>query len=247
MLKDKVALITGSSRGIGLATAKVFAQNGCHVILNGHSNPENIEEQAAKLCQEFGTDCMGICADFGDPKQIVSTYQQIFKKYKKLDVVVNNAGILADALLGMIPEALVKKAFGINAEGVIYSTQQASRIMGRQGSGSIVNISSIIGTQGNEGQVVYSGTKAAVIGITKASAKELAPKNIRVNCVAPGYIDTDMIKGLAPEKHEERIKSIKMGRVGTGEDVANVILFLASPLSSYVTGQVIGVDGGMLI
>lgn len=247
MLKDKIALITGSSRGIGLAIAELLAKNGCHIILNGNGDASKLEQLANSLQKKYGVECTAISASFADQKQISECYQQIYKKYKRLDVVVNNAGMLADALLGMIPESLINDAFDLNTKGVIFSTQAASRIMSKQKSGSIINISSIIGTNGNEGQVVYSATKSAVIGITRASAKELAPKNIRVNAIAPGFIDTNMIKALTPEKHAERIKSIKMGRVGTTEDVAKVALFFASDLSEYVTGQVIGVDGGMLI
>lgn len=247
MLKDKVAFVTGSTRGIGWETANVLSENGCHIVLNGRTNPDFLQEQVQKLKQKTNVEVIGIPADFLDPKQISEAYQKIYKTFRRLDIVVNNAAIMHDAVLGMISEDIVRNSFGINSMGVLFSIQGASRIMSRKQSGSIINVSSIIGTNGNAGQTVYSGTKAAVIGITKSAAKELASKNIRVNCVTPGFIDTDMTKQLTSEKYEERVKSIKMGRIGTPRDVANVILFLASPSSEYVTGQVIGVDGGMLI
>jgi 3-oxoacyl-[acyl-carrier protein] reductase len=147
----------------------------------------------------------------------------------------------------MVTHEQIEKTFSINTFGVLYVAQYAARLMSRNKSGSIINISSIIGTNGNEGQTVYGGSKAAVIGITQSLAKELAPNNIRVNAIAPGFIDTDMTRQLPKDKYQERMESIKMGRIGKPEDIANTALFLASDLSAYVTGQVIGVDGGMLI
>ena len=171
----------------------------------------------------------------------------IKKNVGQLDAVVNNAGILDDALLGMVNEKQVSHTLAVNTEAVIYHMQYASRLMMKQKSGSIVNVSSIIGRVGNAGQTVYGASKAAVIGATYSASKELAPYNIRVNAVAPGFIETAMTKQLSQEKYEQRLSEIKMGRIGTAEEVANVILFLASDYSSYVTGQVIGVDGGMVI
>lgn len=247
MLKDKVAFITGSTRGIGLATAKILAEHGCKVVLNGRSDEKLLNQKVQEIKDEFGVEAIGIMADFGDPEQIANCYKEIYKNFKQLDIAVNNAGIMEDALIGMISQENIDKSFSINALGVIHSIQAAARIMTRKGSGSIINVSSIIGTNGNEGQLVYSSTKAAIIGATKSAAKELAPNNIRVNSVCPGFIDTDMTKGLSPDKFQERVDSIKMGRIGAPVDVAKVIYFLASPLSEYVTGQIIGVDGGMLV
>lgn len=246
-LKGQVALVTGSTRGIGWQTAIALAEQGCTVVVNGRSDEELLKSRETHLKQTYGIEVTGILADFGDPQQIKECYQKIYKQYKRLDIVVNNAAIMEDGLLGMISDDVIKRSFDLNAIGIVHSIQAASRIMARQNSGSIINVSSIMGIQGNPGQVVYCGTKAAVIGLTKAASKELAPKNIRVNCVAPGFIETDLVKQLSSEKRAEKIANIKMGRVGTPEDVANVILFLASPLSEYVTGQVIGVDGGMVV
>jgi 3-oxoacyl-[acyl-carrier protein] reductase len=168
-------------------------------------------------------------------------------RHKRLDILVNNAGILRDKLIGMISDAEIDELFSVNVIGLIKITQLAARIMARRKSGSIINVSSIVGRRGNSGQTVYSATKSAVIGATFSAAKELAPMNIRVNAVAPGLIDTSMTKAIPEDKRKTLESQIAMGRVGSAQDVANVIVFLASDLSSYVTGQVIGVDGGLVI
>lgn len=185
--------------------------------------------------------------DITDLDSVKAGFQSLFRETKKLDVLVANAGVLDDALVGMVTPGQIDKVFSTNTYGVIYCAQYASRLMARGGGGSIINLSSIIGTNGNIGQTVYAGSKSAVIGITLSLAKELAPQNVRVNAIAPGFIDTDMARSIGEEKFAERLASIRMGRIGTPEEVANVALFLASGLSTYVTGQVIGVDGGMLI
>ena len=247
MLEGKLVLITGATKGIGLATAKKFAQEGAQLLLNGRnqSDLDQVKEELTSLSQyEINT----FCFDVSDPDQVKNGFQALFKKVKGVDVLVNNAGVLDDALIGMVTPQQIQSVYGANTFGALYCSQYASRLMQRRdGGGSIINISSIIGTNGNEGQAVYGGSKAAVIGMTKSLAKELAPTNIRVNAIAPGFINTDMARSLTEEKFQERIDSIKMNRIGTAEEVAKVALFLASDLSSYVTGQVIGVDGGMLI
>jgi 3-oxoacyl-[acyl-carrier protein] reductase len=246
-LNGKVAFVTGSTRGIGWAIVRVLARHGATVVLNGRSNPEFVEQRAAEIRGEFSIPCLGLCSDVADAESVKGCYREIFKNFRRLDVLVNNAGILQDALLGMIPDALIRRTMEVNTIGPIYHVQEASRLMARNKSGSIINVSSIIGRFGNEGQAVYGASKAALIGLTMSAAKELARQNIRVNAVAPGFINTDMVKQLTPQKFDERIKSIKMGRIGEPEDIANAVLFLASDMSSYVTGQVLGVDGGMLI
>jgi 3-oxoacyl-[acyl-carrier protein] reductase len=247
MLDGKVAFITGSTRGIGWATAKRFADEGASVIVNGHSDQRLLDQRVEELRATCQAEAWGVLCDVGNPAQIRDAYQQIFQQHRRLDVLVNNAGVLQDALLGMIAEEVVQQTFAVNALGAIYSLQAAARLMSRAASGSIVNVTSIIGVTGNEGQAVYGASKAAIIGLTRSAAKELAPKNIRVNAVAPGFIETDMTAQLPQQKFAERTASIRMGRIGKPDDVADVILFLASDLSRYVTGQVIGVDGGMLI
>lgn len=247
MLRNKTAVITGATRGIGLATAVEFARNGASVILLGRT-----EESAAHACETVrsqipSADVEHLLCDVADPHGVRDTFQSVFRRRKKLNILVSNAGVLDDALIGMVTHSQIERTFGINTYGVLYCAQYASRLIARSGGGSIINISSIIGTNGNIGQAVYSGSKAAVIGITKSLAKELAASNIRVNAIAPGFIDTDMAKSIGPQKYKERLDSIGMKRVGLPTEVANVAVFLASDLSSYVTGQVIGVDGGMLI
>lgn len=246
-LKDNVVLITGSTRGIGWEIARQFASQECKVILNGFSNQDLLNQRVEEIQSLYGCQVEGILADFSDPKQIIDCYKKIFSSHKKLDIVVNNAGVMKDALIGMIAEPIIQETFQLNALGVIHSMQQAARIMSRHQSGSIINLSSIIGTHGNAGQLVYASTKSAVIGATKSAAKELAPKGIRVNGIAPGFIDTDMTRSLPEDKHAALVESVKMGRIGTPEDVAMVALFLGSDMARYVTGQIIGVDGGMLV
>ena len=246
MLKGKIALVTGATRGIGKAVAWRFAQEGADIILNGR-NAEEAEKTAEQLRSSFGVRVETVLFDVSDYDAVKQAYRKIFSLTKKLDILVNNAGVLDDALIGMVTHDQIEKTFGINAFGTLYTAQYAARMMQKSRTGSIINISSIIGTNGNEGQAVYGGSKAAVIGITRSLSKELAPAGIRVNAIAPGFIDTEMTRNLPKEKFEERMASIKMGRIGTPEDIANTALFLASDLSVYVTGQVIGVDGGMLI
>lgn len=247
MLKDKIAVITGASRGIGFATAVEFAKNGATVILLGQ-NKESLINACDQLCMQVeGAIAEYIICNVADPHSVRDAFQSIFKSHKRLNVMVSNAGVLNDALIGMVTPEQIETTFGVNTYGVLYCAQYASRLMTRSGGGSIINISSIIGSNGNIGQAVYGGSKAAVIGITKSLAKELAPSNIRVNALAPGFIDTDMARSISPEKYKERLASINMMRIGAPQEVAKVALFLASDMSTYVTGQVIGVDGGMLI
>jgi 3-oxoacyl-[acyl-carrier protein] reductase len=246
-LQGKIALVTGSTRGIGWASARALAEAGATVVLNGTHDADLLEQRVKMLEAEYGVECASFLGSVSEFATVKKCYSGIFSRFKRLDILVNNAGILEDALLGMISEEMVDRVLKTNLAGSIYHLQEASRLMGRNKSGSIINISSIIGRVGNEGQAVYGAAKAGVIGLTLSAAKELAPKNIRVNAVAPGFIETDMVKALPEAKYKERLSSIKMGRVGQPEEIANAILFFASDLSNYVTGQVLGVDGGMLI
>lgn len=247
MLDKKIVFITGAARGIGFASAKIFARAGATVLLGGR-NAKKIEEAIETIRRELPqAELEPIFCDVSDENSVKVAFQKIFSTYKRLDVFLANAGVLNDALIGMVSTEQIREVFGVNTFGVLYCSQYASRLMARAGGGSIILVSSIIGTNGNKGQAVYGGSKAAVIGITKSLAKELAEQNIRVNAIAPGFIDTDMARSIPEEKFQERLDSIKMGRIGQPEEVANVALFLASDLSSYVTGQIIGVDGGMLI
>lgn len=246
-LTNHVAVITGASRGIGFAIARRFAEHGMTLVMNGNSNSTLLQERAQEITQTYGVEVQTYIGDVSDPLTAASLAKLAFSHHRKVDVWVNNAGVLIDGLLGMVPPTDIQNTLGTNLAGVLHGTQQAARLMARAGKGSIINMTSIIGRFGNTGQTVYGASKAGVIGATLSAAKELAPKKIRVNAVAPGFIDTDMVAQLPADKYEERTAAIGMGRIGTPEDVANCVLFLASDLSRYVTGQVIGVDGGMVV
>ena len=247
MLDGKVAFITGSTRGIGWATARTFAAQGASVILNGVTAQERVDGRVAEIGKEFGVPCIGFLCDVSNPACVRSCYAEIFKKFKRLDVLVNNAGIVQDALLGMIPEASIRRQIEVNTMGAIFNLQEASRLMVRNRAGSIINVSSIVGRMGNAGEAVYSASKAALLGLTYSAAKELAPKNIRVNAIAPGFIDTDLTKVLPKDAYADWTRRVGLGRIGTPQEVANTILFLASDQASHISGQVVGVDGCLVI
>lgn len=247
LLNERVALVTGAARGIGFATAGLFVRHGAAVVL-ADRDTDRLEAARQRLLDlQPDASVTALSCDVSDERSVREAFDVVFRKFKRLDVLVSNAGVLGDALIGMVGSEQIKTVFETNAYGVIYCAQYASRLMSRHKSGSIINVASIMGTNGSAGQTVYAGSKAAVVGITKSLAKELAPNNIRVNAIAPGFIDTDMARSIPAEKFKERIDSIKLGRIGAADEVAKVALFLASDLASYVTGQVIGVDGGMLV
>ena len=238
-LTGRVGFVTGGTRGIGLATARLLAEHGAQVVIAGTD-----EQRTREVADVFGG--LGVACDSRDPNQISAAYRTIRAEFGRLDFLVNNAGVMQAGLVGMISPETIDEVLGINTKGPILHLQAAARMMRKDG-GSIVNVSSIMGVRGKAGQAVYAASKAAIIGLTTSAAKELAPRNIRVNAVAPGFIETDMTTALDPEKFSERMDSIAMGRIGTPQDVAGAVLFLVSDLSAYVTGQVLGVDGGMLV
>jgi 3-oxoacyl-[acyl-carrier protein] reductase len=244
-LDGKIALVTGACKGIGLQIAHDLAKNGALVYINGRDEA-SVNEVVTKFRNKDLKARPFVC-DVSNYESVKIAFRLYAKEGKKLDILVNNAGILDDALIGMLSLKQIEKTFSTNTYSVLFLSQYASRFMARNNFGSIINISSIIGTNGNIGQSVYGGSKAAIIGITKSLAKELAISNIRVNAVAPGFIDTDMARSVPSAIFQERINSIAMKRIGLPSDISNVVVFLASDLSSYVTGQVVGVDGGMLI
>ncbi len=246
-LAGRVGVVTGASRGIGAAIAAALAAQGMNLILTGNRSPERLEEHAQAIIAAHGVQVQTYVGDIADPATSASLAKLAFSVLRRLDVWVNNAGVLIDGLIGMVPPADIETTLGVNLAGALHGTQQAARLMARGGSGSIVNLTSIIGRFGDPGLFVYGASKAGVIGATLSAAKELAPKNIRVNAVAPGFIQTEMVAQLPADKCEERMTSIGIGRIGMPEDVADCVLFLASDLSRYVTGQVIGVDGGMVV
>ena len=220
LLEGQVAIVTGAGRGIGRCIALTLAQHGARVALAARTASELRAVQAEITA--FGGQALCIPTDVSREADVQTLVQRTVAHFGRLDIVVNNAGILEDAVIGMIGADALKRLFEVNTFGVIHNLQAAARLMRRSGGGSIVNVGSIVGIQGNRGQVAYGATKAAILGITKSAAKELAPDGIRVNAVAPGFI-------------------------GQPEDVAAVVLFLVSDLSSYMTGQVLGVDGGMVM
>ena len=247
LLTDKVCLITGASSGIGFAIAKLFALNGAVVYVN--SSKEDKVDWAVSIIREESKNerVFALSFDINDYETVSDGIRKVYSLHKKIDVLVNNAGIAPSGLTGFTDPKVIESTFKTNVLSLINITQLAVKLMLRKGSGSIINLSSIMGVNGASGMSSYSASKAAVIGFTKSLSKEVAAKNIRVNAIAPGFIDTDMARGIDEKLYEERLSSIGMKRIGSPEDVANMALFLASEMSSYITGQVIGVDGGMVI
>ena len=246
LLNNKVCLITGASRGIGAATVKRFAEEGAIVYANCRA-PKNIDSLCEEMSKEYNTTVKALYFDVRDETSAKKSILQIRKESGKLDVLVNNAGIMKDALIGMIPRELMQEIYETNVFGVMNMLQIAAKQMIFQKSGCIINLSSIVGIEGNAGQLVYSASKGAVTAMTKTAAKELAVYGIRVNAVAPGMIDTDMFRSIGEEKVKAHLNNIRMGRLGTPEDIADVITFLASDLARYITGEIIGVNGGAII
>ncbi len=246
-MERKNVFITGGSRGIGKAIAKKFAQNGYDVIVNYVSENTNLEELEKELKngqEEIRT--LFVKGDVTDVASCTEMVEQITKEFGKLDVVINNAGITKDGLLMRMKEEDFDKVLDINLKGTFHICKQVVPIMMKQKHGKIVNISSVVGIAGNAGQSNYAASKAGIIGFTKSLAKELASRNILANCVAPGFIRTDMTDVLADSVKENILSSIPLKRMGTAEEVANLVYFLASDENSYITGQVIPIDGGMI-
>ena len=233
LLSGKVCLITGAGRGIGKVIAEQFIADGAIVYVNDLNEPEI---EGAKP----------ICFDVTDTNALKAGLMSIYKAEGRIDVVVNNAAIIANQKLGMVTKPLLEKMYAVNVFAVIDMIQIASRLMVRNGSGCFVNMASVTGVVGSPGQVAYSASKGAVIALTKSSAKELAPQGIRVNAVAPGIIKTERFEELyeaSGDKIDQRIGRIALGRLGTPQDIAYAVSFLASDRASYISGHVLGVDG----
>jgi 3-oxoacyl-[acyl-carrier protein] reductase len=246
MLANTVTLVTGGSRGIGAATAILFGLHGSTVIVNYNKSPQEAEKVVSEILAHGGK-AQVFRADVTNKDDVTKMFSHIKDTYGKLDILVNNAGILKDNLLMMIKDEDWDAIINTNLKGVFLCMQQATKVMMKQRSGIIINMSSIIGVYGNAGQVHYAASKAGVIGMTKSAAKELGRWGIRVNAIAPGIIDTDMTKNLKEEHKTKLVSNTALGRIGTPEDIAKVALFLASDLSAYVSGQIIGVDGCQVV
>ena len=246
MLSNKVAIVTGASRGIGAKVAKTFAENNAVVIVNYAGSKEKAENVVDEIIKSGGKAEAYKCnvASFDEVKEMM---EYVVKTYGRIDILVNNAGITKDALLMRMKKEDFEDVINVNLVGTFNVTKNVIPYMVKQRSGRIINISSVVGVSGNAGQTNYSASKAGIIGFTKSLAKEVASRNILVNAVAPGFIETQMTDVLKQEVKEEIAKNIPLRRMGTPEDVANVVKFLAGEQSSYITGQVINVDGGMLM
>ncbi|BCJ97786.1 3-oxoacyl-[acyl-carrier-protein] reductase [Anaerocolumna chitinilytica] len=244
MLEGKIALVTGGSRGIGRAIALALAESGATVIIN-YNGSEEAARQTAEEIKEKGGEAVLLKGNISVSADVENMFAFILKEYKRLDILVNNAGITRDNLILKMSDEEFDQVIDTNLKGVFYCLKQASRVMLKQRYGKIVNISSISGIHGNPGQVNYSAAKAGVIGMTKTLAKELASRGINVNAVAPGYINTDMTVNLKEEIKSKALEVIPLKRFGEGSDIAEAVLFLASDKASYITGQVLSVDGGM--
>ena len=244
-LKGKVAIVTGASRGIGRVTAALMARMGAIVVCNYIGSEEEAME-TLRLVEEKGTGML-VKADVSNPEEVDAMVKLVHETYGKIDIVVNNAGITRDGLLMRMKDEDWDSVINVNLKSVYLVTKAVSRIMMKQRDGRIINVSSVVGVTGNVGQTNYSASKAGVIGFTKSCAKEFASRGIRVNAIAPGFIKTDMTKVLPEAVKEDTLRQIPMGRMAEPDEVASVIAFLSSDKASYITGQVIHVDGGMVM
>lgn len=246
MCEKKVVLITGASRGIGKEIAKKFAKNDYNLVINYTSDKTNLEELKEEF-KEFEVETLFLKADVSKFDQCENMVKQAIEKFGKIDVLINNAGITRDNLLMRMKEEDFDSVINVNLKGVFNMTKNVVPYMMKKRNGKIVNISSVVGVAGNAGQSNYSASKAGIIGFTKSMAKELASRNINVNAVAPGFIQTDMTDVLSDSVKENINAQIPLKRMGSAEEVAKVVYFLSSEESSYITGQVINVDGGMIM
>ncbi|MGN0379909.1 MAG: 3-oxoacyl-[acyl-carrier-protein] reductase [Butyrivibrio sp.] len=247
MERRKLALVTGGSRGIGRAICARLAESGMDVVFNYNSNEADAEE-TMRICREKGVNASAVKADISNPKQCMELVEKALEAGGGyIDVLVNNAGITKDTLIMKMTDEMFDDVIDVNLKGTFMMMRNVSKIMLKQRSGRIINISSIVGVRGNAGQVNYAASKAGIIGMTKSLAKELASRHITVNAVAPGMIDTEMTRSLGDSVREKMIAQIPFGQPGKAEDVANAVAFLAGDESGYITGQVICVDGGMAV
>lgn len=246
MLNGKVAVVTGASRGIGKAIARKLAEQGAAVIINYNGSAGKAEEVKQEIISAGGI-AETIQCNVADYDACEAFFKEIIAKFGRIDILVNNAGITKDGLLMRMSEEEFSGVIDVNLKGTFHCIRFASRQMMKQRSGRIINMSSVVGVAGNAGQINYAASKAGVIGMTKSAAKELAARGITVNAIAPGFIETDMTSVLSEKVKEETMRQIPLGRLGQGEDIAAAAAFLASEEAGYITGQVLHVDGGMVM
>ncbi|MDZ4993205.1 3-oxoacyl-[acyl-carrier-protein] reductase [Clostridium perfringens] len=246
MLKDKVAVVTGGTRGIGRAIVLKLADEGANIVINYRNSDKEAEELKAIL-EEKGVKVLTVKCDisnFEDSKKLIDKCKE---EFGQIDILVNNAGITKDTLIMRMKEEDFDSVIDVNLKGTFNCAKHASAIMLKQRFGKIINMTSVVGITGNAGQSNYAASKAGVIGLTKSLARELGSRGITVNAVAPGFINTDMTSVLSDKVKEEAIKNIPLKKLGNPEDIANLVGFLASDSANYITGQVINVDGGMVM
>ena len=245
MEEKQVVLVTGGSRGIGKAIALKYAENGYDIVINYVSEKTDVNALKNEF-EKYGVECLIVKADVSKAEEVENLTKQAIEKFGKIDVLVNNAGITRDTLLMRMKEEDFDKVIEINLKGTFLVTKAVTPYMMKKRNGRIINLSSVVGITGNAGQSNYSASKAGIIGFTKSVAKELASRNIRANAVAPGFIDTDMTSILSDDVKANINAQIPMKRMGTAREIANVVYFLGNEESSYITGQVINIDGGMV-
>src|SRR5699024_4522381 len=246
MLKGKNALVTGASRGIGRAIALELARNGANVVVNYAGNAEKAQS-VVEAITKLGSQAFKVQADVANETEVKAMVKQAIDAFGRLDILVNNAGITKDNLIMRMKEEDFDHVIETNLKGAFICTKAVTRPMMKQKYGKIINVASIVGIAGNPGQANYVAAKAGVIGLTKSTAKELAARNILVNAVAPGFIATDMTDALSDEQKRDMLAMIPLARLGTAEDVAKVVRFLASDDANYMTGQTLHIDGGMVM
>ncbi|GIO66783.1 3-oxoacyl-[acyl-carrier-protein] reductase [Paenibacillus sp. JTLBN-2024] len=243
-LQGQAALVTGASRGIGRSIALALAEAGANVAVN-YSGSEAAAQAVVDEIKQLGVEAFAVQANVGQSDQAENLIKEVTNVFGRIDILVNNAGITRDNLIMRMKEEEFDQVIETNLKGVFNCLKSASRPMMKQRYGRIINISSVVGVLGNAGQANYVAAKAGVIGLTKSSARELASRGITVNCVAPGFIDTDMTRELSDELRDKMIRDIPLARLGRPEEIAKVVVFLASEGASYMTGQTLHVDGGM--
>lgn len=245
-LTGKTAIVTGGARGIGRAVALTLAAAGANIVIN-YTRSSKEADEVINEAKKLGVSALALKADVSKDKEIENLVKQVLNDFGSIDILVNNAGITRDNLLIRMSEKDFMDVIDINLKGAFICTKHVSKVMIKQRSGKIINIASVVGVMGNAGQSNYSASKAGLIGFTKSIAKEIAKRGINVNAVAPGYINTDMTASLPDKVKEEFIDAIPLSRAGMPQDIANAVLFLSSEYSDYITGQVIHIDGGMVM